>query len=280
MDIKEYIASGILESYALGFSSEQERREVECMSSIYPEIKEELNKIQSSLEGYALSIAVKPPSSLKDAIMKEISEVKQDPVLRVDKKEEKESTDSKVIQMTPSTGKWRTIAAASIVALVALGSLLYMQVDKTQRAEDSLAKMQTELNDNNALLANLNDSLQLSNTLKDLILDASTDEIKLAGTDLSPSSNARVFWNTSSSEILLVSDALPTPEIGKQYQLWAIADGKPVDMGVLALDKVISDPISLDNISNIQAFAITLEKEGGSEVPTLDQMYVLGAVAS
>jgi hypothetical protein len=31
-------------------------------------------------------------------------------------------------------------------------------------------------------------------------------------------------------------------------------------------------------LDNIQAFAITLEKEGGSDVPTLEAMYVVGKV--
>ena len=38
MNIPEYIDSGILESYALGSVSDQERREVECLSAIYPEV--------------------------------------------------------------------------------------------------------------------------------------------------------------------------------------------------------------------------------------------------
>ena len=53
MDIKEYISSGILESYVLGNASEQERREVECISSIYPEIRQELDALSRSLEKYA-----------------------------------------------------------------------------------------------------------------------------------------------------------------------------------------------------------------------------------
>lgn len=45
MDIEDYIASGILENYVFGHVSAQEMQEVECMSHIYPEIKEELTSI-------------------------------------------------------------------------------------------------------------------------------------------------------------------------------------------------------------------------------------------
>ena len=55
---------------------------------------------------------------------------------------------------------------------------------------------------------------------------------------------------------------------GKQYQLWAIVDGKPVDAGV------INNCIGLckmKKIDHAEAFAITLEKEGGSPTPTLNR---------
>ena len=44
VDVKAYIESGILESYVLGFASEQEVQEVRCLSHIYPEIAEELKE--------------------------------------------------------------------------------------------------------------------------------------------------------------------------------------------------------------------------------------------
>ena len=44
MNINDYISSGILEQYVLGDISPQEKKEVECMSHIYPELQEELLK--------------------------------------------------------------------------------------------------------------------------------------------------------------------------------------------------------------------------------------------
>jgi anti-sigma-K factor RskA len=61
-----------------------------------------------------------------------------------------------------------------------------------------------------------------------------------------------------------------------QYQLWAIADGKPVDAGMYTEEK--DSKIALANITNAQAFAITLEKKGGSPVPTMENMYVMGEI--
>ncbi len=66
-----------------------------------------------------------------------------------------------------------------------------------------------------------------------------------------------------------------------QLQLWAIADGKPVSLGVFDVAdlKEMSDPFAVD-AKNISAFAITIEKRGGSEQPTMEKMVVMGAVNS
>jgi anti-sigma-K factor RskA len=61
-----------------------------------------------------------------------------------------------------------------------------------------------------------------------------------------------------------------------QYQLWAIVDGKPVSAGIYSEDK--DSQIVLSKIENPQAFAITLEKQGGSIVPTMENMFVIGNI--
>jgi anti-sigma-K factor RskA len=104
--------------------------------------------------------------------------------------------------------------------------------------------------------------------------------IALAGTDVSPESAARVFWNPGAEQLYLSPGNLPEPPTGKQYQLWAIVDGSPVSAGVF---EVAPDAASLQalasQIAQASAFAITLEPRGGSPSPTMEAMYVQGAVA-
>jgi anti-sigma-K factor RskA len=68
---------------------------------------------------------------------------------------------------------------------------------------------------------------------------------------------------------------MPQAASGKQFQLWAIVDNKPVDAGVI---DACTGLCKMKNIPRASAFAITLEKKGGSATPSLDQMYVLGKV--
>lgn len=288
MDSKQYIESGIIERYVLGAVSDQERREVECMCAIYPELKEELLAVQATIESYVESIAVQPPVELKAKIFSAIQQVEQEQtatesstkVVQLNPVQNTASTDenrteAKVVSMKPFM-KWAV--AASIVPIIGFG-VLYLsernsRVDLTNQLAQVQSNTEAQFKDS---ISNLQNSLTQNKEYQALILDESTEEILLAGTDVSPESQARVFWSQSKEEFMLVSDRLPSPVSGKQYQLWAIADGVPVDLGVLDKASKLSSPRKIQ-LENIQAFAITLEKDGGSPTPTMDQMYVVGSI--
>lgn len=282
MDYKEYIASGIIERYVIGAVSDQERREVECMSSIYPELMDELRLAQSTIEKYMESIAVEPPVELKQSIMETIKKVEQDPAENKGKivtmtPENKESQQTKVIEMKPKS-RLNWAVAAAVVPLIGLGVMYFSERNSRIEATTQLANVEAEVEKQfEDSLSGLRQTLDQSQAYQALILDESTKEVLLAGTDLSPESQARVFWSDAKKQFMLVSDRLPTPISSKQYQLWAIADGVPVDLGVLDKESTIVSPKEID-LKNIQAFAITLEKNGGSVEPTLDQMYVVGTI--
>ena len=63
MNLKEYIASGIIESYVMGLASEAERAEFEQMCAQYPELVAERRKFEESLEAYTSEQAIRPPEA-------------------------------------------------------------------------------------------------------------------------------------------------------------------------------------------------------------------------
>ncbi len=69
MNLKPYIESGILELYVLNSLTNDERKGVERMLAMYPELKHELDAIESALESYAKATSVKPPDYLKERII-------------------------------------------------------------------------------------------------------------------------------------------------------------------------------------------------------------------
>ena len=53
MDIDDYINSGILHDYCINALTHAQRAEVERMSSLYPQVKKEIEQIQQALEKFA-----------------------------------------------------------------------------------------------------------------------------------------------------------------------------------------------------------------------------------
>jgi anti-sigma-K factor RskA len=279
VDIKEYIATGILENYVLGAVSEQERKEVECLSKIYPEIGAELKAVQMSMEAYVQSLAVAPPAALKNKILAKIAETPQ---------EKAEAVVSPGAQETPKTQApirplfpMKIVAAAAAVLLLFVSTLFFMERGKSNALQADLDLLE-QTNDSTLTnfegnVAGLQAQLDQLAERERIITATSTRELLMAGTESQPAAQAKIYWDQNSNELLVYSDGLPTPVDGKQYQLWAIADGVPVDLGMLDKSSAISNPISV-KVGGVQAFAITLEKEGGVASPTLEQMYVIVSV--
>lgn len=279
MDTREYIASGILESYVIGTASDQEQREVHCLSSIYPEIKEELERIQSTLENYVNSIAVTPPDGLKASILERIKEVPQEKVLKkVETPVAAASKEVKVVQM-PKYVKLAMVA--SIAAVVGVSALFVMQTQENAKLADEVAVLETQNNQKQseylANLEQLEQNLAATQEVQNFITNEQTIEVVLGGTALDPDAQVRVYWQKDANQLVVKNNGLPKEAEGKQYQLWALADGVPVDLGVLDKDFAITAARDI-NIKDLQAFAITLEDEGGKPTPDLDQLYVVGEI--
>ncbi|MEO8146636.1 MAG: cupin domain-containing protein [Bacteroidia bacterium] len=75
MNLKEYITSGVLESYCLGLVSEQEQFQIEKLAASHPEVQMEIDSIYNSFEQVAAAGAVAPPPAVKNNLMLRIYEM-------------------------------------------------------------------------------------------------------------------------------------------------------------------------------------------------------------
>ena len=272
IDPNEYIASGKLEEYVLGIGSTDIMQEVECMSRVFPEIKEEIAALRLALEKNAMSSAVTPRAELKNNIFKAIDDL---PPLTIDGAKLSEGTTIS----NPSTSnnsllKW-------MIALLALSSVFfgYKNCNQAKQLDDTIR----ETNLNSTAANHVIDSLtQLSLALRsqiEIINNPNGVAIHMAGTKLYPSGQATIYFDKAKQTVYLNSGNLPVTPSGKHYQLWGIVDGKPVSLGVF--ESTSSNSIqSMQSVApNVSTFAVTLEPAGGSVNPTMDQMYVAGNVA-
>jgi anti-sigma-K factor RskA len=278
VDIKEYISSGILEAYVLGSVSPQEKKEVEENSEKYPEVRKELRAIEDGLFHYASKYSKNPPYSLKKKLMNAVG--------KADKSGAKESSDhGKAVAANKREAAPYMVAASITFALgCALAAGIFWQ--KWQHAEEKIAMLQQE---KSRIAENMNtsrfsmeekfkkDSVQLAQVHQELqmVMDSGTAKIHLKGMASSPSSTAIVLWNKNSQDVFINLKDLPQPPDSMQYQLWALHKGKAVDAGMIEM--VDPEPYhKMKSVAKAEAFAITLEKKGGSETPDLDAMYLMG----
>ncbi len=270
MDLSCIISSGDLELYVLGLLPQEEAYQVEQLSVLFPQIQQELDRISLSLERLADSAHAAPSPAVKQRFLQRIRTLKEEEIKAVPVP----ASETPVISMTSKRKNKSFLLAASISALLlSVLAIVYLSMENRQQ-HDRVAALQQEV-------VQLNSSIeeqqqQLQSTAEALALWQSPDVRKIALTQVpgKPGARAQLLWNQRTNEVYLTDVSLPAAPAGRQYQLWAIVEGKPVDGGVLskAGDLAVQQ---MKTFAGADAFAITLEKEGGSSAPTLEQMYVM-----
>ncbi len=278
VDINEYIASGILESVTLGLASPQEVQEVECLSKIYPEIRAEFVRIQKSFEDMMLESAQAPDPSIRASLLKTIAETPQE------KAPEKKS-EAKIVSLNTApevkgvSPMWKMMAAASIILTIGVSALWYNSNSEVKRMDNAMASMKKAQQKNEQVLQAMTLEKDHLQTVQEVLAEQSTRTVMMSGTDMEPTASVKVMWSKDMKKAVMHAEKITPPPANMQYQLWVIADGKPVSVGLFTYDEVeqMTEPFDV-NAQNITAFAITLEKMGGSPTPTMEKMVVMGPI--
>ncbi len=266
MNINDIISSGLVELYSMGLTSPEETAQVESWFIQYPEVKTELEKIEGSLKSYAKAHAIAPSASVKDKLFTRITSADNDNILAFSKNDTAKET---AIYRIPSYFK---IAAAAIIILL-LGSIIlnYSYYNKYQSATNDLQVAQQRIAEKDSMNLAMNKDF-------DVITDKNSLPVVLSGTANAPKALAKIFWMKNTGEVYIDPSNLPEAPSGKQYQLWAIVDGKPIDGGMISTEKATYHIQKMKSFGKADAFAITLEKAGGSPTPTMDEMVVISKI--
>jgi anti-sigma-K factor RskA len=289
VNIQEYISSGIIESYVLGLANPEERKEFERLAAEYPELREARDAFESSLENNIQPGTISPPAHIKSKILSQIEMDKHETapsfsgggttVPPVIAGSDDRSGDISLSRMGVRKDFSRILAAAAVILLLmstALNFYFFNRYREYNEKYQALIASQTELASHNQILeARL---LEYERTM-DMMKDPAMYIVKMPAVPNAPdpASATTVYWDTRTKDVYLAINRLPKPDQNQQYQLWAIVDGKPVDAGIFDL-KDGAGMTKMKNIQKAEAFAITLEKRGGSAVPSLDRLYVMGKV--
>lgn len=274
IDPKTYIESGVLELYVLGDLSSEEKREVEEMAVQHPEIRSELEAIESALEAYALANAIQPSARARGKVLGSL----------VTAQSSDSSNEPVIVPLQPvarSTNFYKYAFAASVALLVISGVMLVNLNNQLNESNTQLIALQTA-NQQFSNRVNFMDQ-ELQDSRKFLEIYQKPEQYKLVslkGTPNAPQASMTVAFNPDKQEVMidLSSLKMPSNDEQHQYQLWALVDGKPVDLGVFDSTTEVTGMKIMKSVKGPQTFAVTLEPKGGSAGPTMEQMMVLGDI--
>jgi anti-sigma-K factor RskA len=272
-DIKAYIESGILELYVLGDVTQEERAGVEAMAQKHPAIRAELNEIERSLELYAEENAVEPSENLRSQILNSlVTNLSDDRNFKSARVQEEDEEDNVIpISRARSNNFFKYAFAACFALLIVSIAALVSVYNRLQQSNTLVASLQSQSQ-------KFTNRVNLMDKELSVFRDPSFKMLKLQGTAKAPSAALTVAWSPAKKKVMIdMSNAnMPVNDRDHQYQLWALVGGKPVDLGVFDADTTSKDMVEMKSIASADAFAVTLERRGGSPTPTMDEMMVIG----
>ncbi len=264
MDTKAYIASGKLELYVAGLLSEDENREVDLYASQYPEIREEIEAIESAVLELSAIAAAGRASDQFSRIEARLG-----------------SSEDDGIRTLGQSRNWLTYSGWAAALAMAVG--LWYTLQQNASLEASLEARSEQVADLETQISEARTSLAASETLLEVLREKDMKVVPLGGQEVSPNAYAKAYWNPSKEEVYIDAKGLPEPPPGMVYQVWSLklAPLTPTSIGLLdAFESDDNRVFALASPGDTEAFGITLEPAGGSESPTLEQLYALGAIPS
>lgn len=293
MNGKELINSGLLESYVLGRCSQEDAAMIREFCKDHPAVVKEIEAIEESLVQFASQLAKPLPPERKEKIAAQLSfagpgtvEI-PNPEKQATPRQEKSAetkadslkNEAKVVDLPHDKLKmYKFGMAASLLLFVTslvYNILLQQRLSAMNEELTSLSQaksyMAEEMKVQQTSLKNMGDQLQV-------IAHPHIKTVALKGMNSMEKGSAMVHWNTKTHEVYFNAAEMPATQASKQYQLWAIVKGKPVDAGMI--DMANPGPVfqKMKEIKGAEAFAVTIENAGGSRKPTMETMCLMGGV--
>lgn len=246
--------------YITGLASEAERVQVQGWLQQFPEVASELRKIEDTMEAYTRLHEVAPGKKVKENILHTLQK-------------KAGNNNGTLNSSTHAYGVlpfWKRLAAAAFVLLMlsVVINLVFYNRYETERKNTSEAREE---------LAAQVKANRLMKEDMDIVHNRYSLAVSLEGMPAAPNAAAKLFWMKHTGDVYVDATNLPEAPAGKQYQLWAIVDGKPVDGGMI-VKTTKGDEYRIQKMKafgSAEAFAITLEKMGGNPTPE-GEMVVMG----
>lgn len=250
MTINEYITSGIVEAYVMGLCSPAEEHEFEQMRLQYPELDSAVKAFELDLEQKLGQDIIKPSPEVDHKILSRLSDLAAKPATPVVEMERKRSSG------------WKWIAAAGFFLFISSAIFNWIQFKNNSRP----------------FVVNVSEKGQtLPAQDYAIMLNPAITPVAMYGQGFHSICRCTLFWDKKTGKAYLMIHHLPQSSESKDFQLWAMVNGTPVNAGIVK-DDIRGRFIELSNIPPGAAeFLVTLEKAGGAAEPGSD-LYLKGVI--
>jgi anti-sigma-K factor RskA len=287
---------------ALGALEAGERRTLEEHLPSCAECRAELSELRDASASLAYTVApVLPPTELRARILERVravdpSEVFVDPSEVIAAPSSSGRSASRVAApereargLLKSFSLWQLLtgrpslgfgAAFAAVAIVVLGLATLSLWQRTGALGREVARLFEKLTDAKSELGAQREQIASARGMDELLNSPDARVTRLSGKAPAPQARAMLAYDRSTGRAVMIASGLPPAPAGHEYQLWLIADNKPLPGGTFKTDPEgrarMSDHLP-PGVSN-PTFAVTLEREGGESAPKGD-MYLLGSAS-
>ena len=254
MKIEEYISSGIVELYVMGLCSEEEKQEINSLRKQSPALEKAIREFESVLETKMQQNISLPDADTDKKILADLETL---------------NTNASISSIEKKNGKYIRIrsllAAAAVAIIIAGGYFIFSLNNKIKKLE----KGQVGVNNTSPTLP--------ENDYK-IMLDPKITPVAMYGVGTHAICRCTMFWDKKTGKVYIIIHHLPLSSSNKDYQLWAMVDGKPVSVGIVQ-DEIRGRFIEMQGVpGGATSFIVTLEKAGGEQSPTLEETYLSGRI--
>ena len=169
-------------------------------------------------------------------------------------------------------------AAAAALAVVLLGLTSLTLWNRNQSLSAELASLSNRLREAQGEIDGQREQLASARDVDELLASPAVRVAELSGKKPAPQAHAMLAYDRSTGRAVVLTTGLPPCPEGHAYQLWLIADNKPLPGGTFKTDAQgrarMSDRLPPNHTA--PTFAVTLEREGGVLEPKGD-VFLLGA---
>lgn len=232
--------------YVMGLCSNDEKAALEMLRPQYAQLDSAISTFEKVFEKNLFQNVTMPGSETDARILKSLDSL-QTPVINI-------AGSANQYPQVRKINWYKLMAAASVVMLIVSSFLNYSFYKKINSQELALNQK------------GLYSPLPLSDY--EVLKQPNITPIAMYGVDPYIKCRCTMFWDKSTGKVYVMIHHLIPSSSGTNYQLWAMVDKKPVNVGIMD-DSIRDRFIEMQNMpGGATAFIVTLEKKGGGSSPS------------